>query len=133
MMNIPLQQLPSQSFSAQLNGNGWDFLLKTIEDTTIVSLRLNGNDIIDGGLAVAGGLIIPSVYQENNAGNFFFVTQANQLPFYTQFSVTQYLIYISNAELEAIRVPTPSKITAAYFNPIGGLPLRFSPQGYVGA
>jgi len=129
MMSLPIQQLPNQSLSVLLDGNQWNFLLKTVQDTTVVSLTLNGTDILDSARAVAGGFIIPSLYQE--AGNFFFVTQNFDLPYYTQFNVTQALIYISAAELAILRTPPVSPyITAASFNPIGGLPLRFSPQGY---
>lgn len=131
MMNLPLTQVPNQSFSHILDGNSWNFLLKTVQDMTVVSLTLNNVDILDSARAAAGAFIIPSKYQE--AGNFFFVTQNFELPYYTQFSVTQSLIYISASELAALRVPAPPPITAADFNPIAALPLRFSPQGYVEA
>jgi hypothetical protein len=61
------------------------------------------------------------------------VTQNFQLPFYTSFNVTQSLIYISAAELAALRAPTSPPVTAASFNPIAALPLRFAPAGYVEA
>jgi hypothetical protein len=131
MMQLPLQQLPNQSFSILLDGNQWDFLLKTVEDMTAVSLMLNGTDILDSARAAAGTFIIPSIYEES--GNFFFVTQSFQLPYYTQFNVTQALIYISATELAALRVSKTPPITAADFNPIAALPLRFQPSGYVAA
>lgn len=128
MMRLPLQAVPNQSFSLILDGNNWDFLLKTAEDTTVVSLTLNGTDLIDSARAVAGSFVIPSRYEE--AGNFFFTTANFELPFYTSFNVNQSLIYLSAAELLAFRLPPPVPITAAYFNPIADLPLRFKPQGY---
>lgn len=131
MQQVPLQQLPNQSFSIMLDNNQWTFLLKTIENVTVVSLTLNGADIIDSALAVAGTFIIPAQYQENGAGNFFFVTQNFQIPYYTAFNVTQSLIYISATELTTLRTPISSKITAADFNPIAALPLRFAPVGYI--
>jgi len=131
MMNLPVQQLPNQSFTVILDGNSWEFLLKTVSNTTVASISLNGTDIVDSAHCAAGALIIPSIYQES--GNFFFVTQNFLLPYYTQFGVTQALIYISAEELNALRAPTPPPITAASFNPIAALPLRFSPQGYVEA
>jgi hypothetical protein len=129
MMSVPLQQLPNQSFSILLDSNQWDFLLKTVEDSTVVSLTLNGTDLLDSAKAPAGAFIIPSIYEES--GNFFFVTQSFQLPYYTNFNVTQSLIYISATELATLRTPTPPPITAADFNPIAALPLRFQPVGYV--
>lgn len=129
MQQIPIQQLPNQSFSIILDNNTWNFLIKTAGGATVVSLNLNNVDILDSAQAVSGSFIIPSLYQE--AGNFFFLTQNQNLPIYTQFNVSQQLIYISAAELAALRGPIPTRITSAYFNPLGALPLRFSPQGYI--
>jgi hypothetical protein len=131
MQQLPLQQLPNQSFSILLDGNQWDLLLKTVQDTTVASLTLNGTDVLDCARCAAGAFIIPSDYEE--AGNFFFVTQNQQLPYYTQFNVTQSLIYISAVELAALRTPKSPPVTAADFNPIAALPLRFAPQGYTQA
>jgi hypothetical protein len=128
MQQVPLQQLPNQSLSILLDGNQWGILLKTVGDVTVVSLTLNGSDILDSAHAAAGAFLVQSEYEE--AGNFFFVTQNFQLPLYTQFNVTQSLIYISATELAALRVPKGLPITAADFNPIAALPLRFAPQNY---
>jgi hypothetical protein len=128
MQLVPLTQNPNQSFSISLDNNQWDFLLKTVGNGTVVSLTINGNDVLDSAQAPAGALLIPSEYEES--GNFFFVTQSFQLPYYTQFTVTQSLIYISASELAALRVPKSPPITAADFNPIAALPLRFAPQNY---
>lgn len=129
MQQIPLQQIPNQSFSILLDGNQWNILLKTVEDITVVSMTLNGADILDSAHAVAGSFIIPSIYQES--GNFFFTTLNQDLPYYTDFNVSQQLIYISATELAVLRVPPPLPIPASFFDPLGGLPLRFAPQGYV--
>lgn len=131
MLQIPIQQLPNQSFSVILDNNTWNILIKTCNGITAVSMTVNNVDILDSAMAVAGSFIIPYRYLEN--GNFFFVTQNQELPIYTQFNVTQQLVYISAAELAAIRVPSPVPITAAFFNPLGALPLRFAPQGYTEA
>jgi hypothetical protein len=129
MMSVPLQQLPNQSFSILLDGNQWNFLLKTANDVTVCSLTLNGTDLLDSALCVVGSFIIPCEYQE--AGNFFFVTQNQQLPTWTEFTVSQALIYISQTELDALRVPYTYPLTSAFFNPLAALPLRFAPMNYV--
>ena len=128
MMQVPIQAIPNQSFSILLDNNQWNVVLKTAEDTTIISLTLNGNDVIDSARAAAGSLIIPSQYEES--GNFFFTTANEQLPYYTQFNINQSLLYASAPELTAFRVSPPPRITAAFFNPIAALPLRFAPQNY---
>lgn len=128
MMQLPILAIPNQTFTIILDNNSWNLTLKTAVDTTIVSLDLNGNDVIDSVRAAAGSLIIPSQYEE--AGNFFFTTANFQLPFYTEFNTTQSLLYVSAAELAAFRTAPPDIITAANFNPIAPPPLRFAPQGY---
>jgi hypothetical protein len=125
---IPIQAVANQAFTVIIDGNTWDFAIKSTNGVMSVSLTLNSVDLIDNTRAVAGMRIIPSQYEE--AGNFVFYTQNFALPDYTQFNITQVLVYYSAVELAAIRtLPTPP-LTAAYFNPIAALPLRFSPQGY---
>ena len=130
MMNIPLNPVPNQSFTVTLDNNNWGITIKTVDFLTVVSLTLNNMDVVDSAHAVAGALIIPAQYLEQNSGNFFFTTAEQQIPFYNQFGLTQSLLYISASELAAFRQAPPDPVTAAYFNPIAALPLRFSPQGY---
>jgi len=131
MQQIPLQALPNQSFTVQLDGNQWDWTIELVNDAIAVSLTLNGSVVISGLNIVGGMRIIPSEYEE--AGNFVLVTMNQQVPDYTQFGTGQQLIYLSATELAAIRVPPPPIITAAYFDPNAALPLRIFPQGYIAA
>lgn len=125
---IPLQALPNQEFTIVLDNNQWDISIKDTNGVMSVSFTLNDNVIIENLHAAAGMRLIPSQYEE--AGNFIFNTANFALPDYTQFEITQYLLYFSAAELAAIRTTTSPPITAAFFNPIAALPLRFAPQGY---
>lgn len=129
MQIIPLQAIPNQQFSVVLGDNQWDIVLKTADNITVADVTLNNVVIMTGFRCVAGMRIIPSLYQE--AGNFFFSTQRGQLPDYTQFGLTQFLLYYTAAELAALRVPPGPIITVADFDPLGQLPLRFKPQGYI--
>lgn len=128
MQTIPIQAIPNQQFSIVLDNNRWDISLKTTNGTVSCSLARNGVSIVENARAVAGMRIIPAIYQE--AGNFAIISQNQQIPEYTQFNVTQFMIYLSSADLDLIRVPAPLPITASYFDPLGALPLRFAPQGY---
>lgn len=128
MQIIPIQAIPNQAFTIVLDSNQWDFIIKTTNGVVSVSLTLNNNVIIQNVRAVSGGLIIP--YQYLEAGNFLFLTQSFQLPDYTQFGITQTLVYLTAAELAIRRESAPIPLTSASFNPIGGVPLRFAPQGY---
>ena len=125
---IPIQSVPNQEFSVVLDGNLWDIVVKATNGVTSVSLTLNGIAVIDNLHAAANMRLIPSQYEE--AGNFAFLTANFQLPNYEQFNLTQSLLYFSAAELVALRTPPTPPVAAAFFNPVGGLPLRFAPQGY---
>ncbi len=129
MQSIPLQAIPNQSFSITLDKNQWNFTLKTTNGVIAVTLAKNNVTIIENLRAVANTVIIPAPYLED--GNFLFLTQNFQLPDYTQFGITQLLIYIPAAELAASRIPSVDPIVrVSDFNPIAALPLRFAPQGY---
>ncbi|OWK42473.1 hypothetical protein FRUB_04551 [Fimbriiglobus ruber] len=40
-MQVPLQAVPNQTLTVILDNNTWAVTLKTVEDTTVVSLTLN--------------------------------------------------------------------------------------------
>lgn len=131
MQVVPLKIIPNQSFSIVLDNNVWNFALKATNGQTSVTILRDNVVVVEGARAVANELIIPAKYQE--AGNFLFLTQNFQLPEYTQFGVTQLLVYVSQAELDAARIPPVGIITVSDFNPIAALPLRFAPTGYEAA
>ena len=132
---IPLQSLPNQSFSITLDNNLWDIVVRTCNGATTMTLTLNGTLVVENALCASAAPIIPEVYQEN--GNFMFLTANYQLPTYTQFNATQSLYYFNSSELAAMRIPPKAAsprvptVTAASFNPIAPLPLRFAPKDYV--
>ena len=126
MQVIPIQAIPNQAFSITLDQNLYDITLRAAAGIVAATIKRNAVLIIENTRALAIRPIIPYKYLED--GNFFFITANGDLPVYTSFNTTQQLIYISQAELDAIRaLPKP------LFNPLGSLPLRYKPQGYVAA
>lgn len=128
MQVIPLKVIPNQSFSIVLDNSVWNFIIKTTNGIMSVTISLDNVIILEGIRAVANEVIIPAKYQE--AGNFLFLTQNFQLPDYTQFGITQLLVYVTAAELAVARTPPTGIITASDFNSIAALPLRFALIGY---
>lgn len=133
MQTVPLQAIPNQSFFIVLDNNEWNFTIKTANRITSVTITLNNILLIENVRTVAGQLIIPYTYLEKSVGNFIFLTQNFELPFYTQFGTTQSLVYVTDAELQAIRAKDFPPVKATDFSAIAALPLRFAPQGYVEA
>lgn len=130
---VPIQSVPNQNFTVTLDGNLYEMTIRYTNGVMSVSIVLNGNDVIDNIHAAACAPIIPAQYLEDGDGNFMFLTANFQLPNWEQFNITQSLMFFSAAELAAYRAPPVPHVTAAFFNPIAPLPLRFAPQGYVEA
>lgn len=111
MINIPLEALPNQSFSIQLDEINYDitinscgFVTENPENfTNIMAFTIYINNVLTvaGSRAVAGFPIIPSQYLAN--GNFVVVTANEEYPNYLRFGIDQYLIYASPQEIIEIQ------------------------------
>jgi hypothetical protein len=107
MQNIPLQKVPNQEINILLDDNNYDIVIHDTQynssfGTSImaVDITINNEIAILGSRACTNCPIIPFLNRSN--GNFVIVTQNDQYPNWRLFGVTQFLIYMSQAELEAI-------------------------------
>lgn len=105
MLIVPLQNIPTQSFSVQIDQIIFDFLITTclIDNAQIQAITLTRDNvvIVSGQRAVSGEFIIPYQYLEN--GNFFISTENDEYPDYNKFGISQFLIYFSQSELNTLR------------------------------
>lgn len=101
MIVIPISAIPNQNFTIQLDNSTYNFSLFTIINSVAVNLVRDNTALLSGTRVVAGYPVIPYRYLE--IGNFIFLTQNDDLPDYTQFGITQSLIYASASELVSIR------------------------------
>lgn len=127
---IPIKAVPNQSFLITLEGHSFSITLQAGPGIMVASISRDSVTVINGIRCVAGKPVIPYRYLEGGAGNFIFITTAQQLPDWTKFNTTQHLAYYTAAELAFFRQPQALPLTTAFFNPLGALPLRFRPQGY---
>lgn len=104
MIEIPLEAIPNQSFSIALDNRIYDFTIKSTNGVMSVSLTRDNVEIIANIRAIADFPLIPFKYLED--GNFIIQTQNGDLPEYSQFGITQRLLYFSAAELGDIRAGT---------------------------
>jgi hypothetical protein len=100
---IPLQNIPNQKFSVQLDENYYNFDIYSTSGAMSFDLSRNGVVLLTGFRIVSGSLWLRYPYLEDFQGNFFLRTLNNSIADYTQFGISQNLIYLSNAELIAIR------------------------------
>ena len=116
MKIVPIQAIPNQTLTIQLESNLYEITVRATNGVMSVDIMRDNVQIVRGARAVSNYLIMPYRYLE--VGNFFFATQNNALPYYDQFGVSQKLIYVSADELAAARnLPF-------FFLPKGAVPLR---------
>ena len=97
MIIIPLQPIPNQSLSIQLNDNNFDISVHSCQNIMSFSLVINGVDILDNQRMIPSWPLIGYKYLEN--GNFYMLTDNDDYPDYNLFSVNQYLVYVSASEI----------------------------------
>lgn len=107
MIQIPIVNIPNQSLSINLDNNQYNINIHATQDNPdgstgimAVDISINNSIILSGMRAVAEFPLIPYQYLVN--GNFTFITANDDYPDWRQFGISQYLIYASNSELEAI-------------------------------
>jgi hypothetical protein len=108
MIQIPITNIANQSFSINLSDSQYDIRIHATSDRGIPGNEIMAVSIIRDGILIVQGMralsdfpIIPSAYLED--GNFIITTMADEYPDWHQFGITQYLIFASQAELDAAR------------------------------
>lgn len=98
---IPLDSIPNQNLSIQLADNRYDLSIKSTKTSTIMTITRNETLLINNVRCVGGSPIIPYDYLRGEFGNFIFETQNEEIPYYTNFGITQFLVFASLSEIEA--------------------------------
>lgn len=101
MIDVGLAALPNQSLSIQLDELFYLIDLRDVGGTVAATITRDGEVLASGLRITPGTPLLPYRYQES--GNFLLTTDADALPDYTQFGVTQFLVYLTDAELAAYR------------------------------
>lgn len=104
MIEIPLAAIPNQSLSIRLGDSQYDIRIHACSNIVVVDIERDNVAIVTGSRAVAGYPIIPYDYLED--GNFVIVTANDEYPDYTQFGISQFLIYATQAEISSLRAGT---------------------------
>jgi hypothetical protein len=105
MLNIPLSILPNQSISIYLNNAQYDLRFHDCDNGVMsIDIGINNVPLLTGTRLISNYPIIVSQYMEN--GNFILQTANNEYPDWNRFGVDQYLIFATQAEIEAINVAT---------------------------
>lgn len=101
MIDIGIAALANQALSIQLDGRFYEIELRDANGVMSASIVRDGVAIVSNMRVTAGTPLLPYRYQE--AGNFIMTTEGDALPYWGQFGVTQFLVYLDAAELAAYR------------------------------
>lgn len=101
MQLIPLEAIPNQEFTLNLDGNRWLLKIKAAVNSMGIDVYLNDIPVLLGQRIVAGVPILPYRYLKQ-FGNFILLTENDDTAEYTKFNISQTLIYASIEELLAI-------------------------------
>lgn len=102
MLNIPLQAIPNQSFSLQINNSTYDLAVYDCGNIMAVDITINNAVIVTGVRAVPNNFLLPYRYLEN--GNFYITSLDGEYPDWRRFGLDQFMVFASQAELNAIRL-----------------------------
>ena len=101
MIDVGLAAVPNQSLSIQLDERFYDIHMREANGVMAVTITRDGVALVTGLRVTAGTPLLPYRYQES--GNFLVTTDAEALPYYDQFSISQFLVYLTSDELAAYR------------------------------
>lgn len=100
---VPLEAIPNQAFSIQLEETRYNLRFRDLGEIMSVDISIDDVEILVGHRVVSAGILIPFQYLEGSGGNFIFETELGDIPFWTKFEITQTLFYLTAAELEEFR------------------------------
>lgn len=101
MIDIGIAAVANQTFFVQLEEVPYTIALHAADDTVAATITRDDVVLISGARITPGMPLLPYRYQES--GNFLLITNEGDLPDFTQFGVTQFLVYVTVAELAAFR------------------------------
>lgn len=101
MIEVGIAAVANQSFSVQIDDRTYAIGLRETNGVMCASITRDGVAVVTNMRLTAGTPVLPYRYQEE--GNFVMLTENEALPYYDQFGVTQFLVYLSASELTTLR------------------------------
>ncbi len=101
MMDIGIAAVANQEFFVQLAGSAYLIRLHAITEGVGVTITRDDVVLVQNARIVPGTPLLPYRYLED--GNFLLLTQDEALPDFAEFGVTQFLVYLTQDEIDALR------------------------------
>lgn len=101
MIDIALQPVANQELSIPLEGSRYVITIKEANGAMAATIIRDDVVLVSNTRIVADGLILPYRKQWFGSGNFMMGTEAEELPYFDKFGITQFLVYVTEAEMAA--------------------------------
>jgi hypothetical protein len=101
MIEVTLKPVANQSVSIILDGSRYDLAIKEANGVMVADVARDNVILVSGARIVAKTPLLPYDYLQE--GNFVIATENDELPDWPGFGTTQALLYVSPAEIEALR------------------------------
>lgn len=101
MKEIPLKAVERQNFTITLDGSLFDITIKECNGIMAATIIRDGIKLVENRRINASMTLIPEGHLEE--GNFAFVTDNDNIPYYTRFGSTDILLYATIEEVAALR------------------------------
>ena len=98
---IQINPVPNQRLSVNLGGSRYEITINFAADCMCATVIRDGVTVISGHRIVTGEPILP--YRHMEAGNFVLSTFGDAPPDYNKFGVTQFLYYVAQGDIDAVR------------------------------
>jgi hypothetical protein len=101
MIQIEIAAMPNQRLTTRVGTSFFEIELKATAGVMAATVLRDGVIVVRSSRVVAGEAIIPYRYLED--GNFAVTTLNEDLPDWTKFGVSQFLVYATADELASLR------------------------------
>lgn len=101
MIELTLQATANQSFSVTLEGRRYELTFKEAGGIMCVDVVRDGVTLLQGHRCVANAPLLPYAFLQDG-GNFAFLTENDDMPYYASFDFTQSLVYLTADEVAAL-------------------------------
>ena len=98
MIDIPLQAIANQELSIPLEDARYVITVKEASGGMVCTIQRNDVVLIQNVRLCADTPVLPYEYLQQGAGNFFMSTQNQELPWWEQFGITQFMTYLTADE-----------------------------------
>ena len=99
MIDIPLQTIANQELSIPLEDARYVITVKEASGGMVCTVQRGDTVLIQNVRLCANTPVLPYEYLQQGAGNFFMSTQGDALPWWEQFGITQFMVYLTADEV----------------------------------